>query len=156
MVRSLGCTSVLIEGLAIMKLLSIGQIARRAAVGVETVRYYEREGLLERPQRKSSGYRAYGDDVVARLLFIRRAKTLGFTLKEIKDLLTLRLDENAPCSTIRKRAQVKIVDIDARIDALNRMKKALSGLVAACDGRSTVSQCSILESLDHSDQVAVQ
>src|SRR5271170_6503727 len=115
MVRSLGCTSVLIEGLAIMKLLSIGQIARRAAVGVETVRYYEREGLLERPQRKSSGHRAYGDDVVARLLFIRRAKTLGFTLKEIKDLLTLRLDENAPCSTIRKRAQVKIVDIDARI-----------------------------------------
>ncbi len=136
-----------------MKLLSIGQIARRAAVGVETVRYYEREGLLNRPQRKPSGYRVYGDDVVARLRFIRRAKTLGFTLKEIKDLLSLRLDENASCGSIKKRAELKIADIETRIDTLKRMKKALGGLVAACDGRSTVSRCSILEALDHPDEI---
>ncbi|MCH8048022.1 MAG: MerR family transcriptional regulator, partial [Planctomycetes bacterium] len=77
--------------------LTIGQLARRAEVGVETVRFYEREGLLEEPARRPSGYRQYDEGVVDRLRFIRRAKQLGFTLKEIRELLSLRLDPATTC-----------------------------------------------------------
>src|SRR5881394_2167200 len=98
-----------------MDMLSIGQVARRAGVGVETVRFYEREGLLEEPARKASGYRQYTGDVVARLRFIKRAKDLGFTLREIAELLALRSDPDNPCAEVRQRAQAKVADIDARI-----------------------------------------
>lgn len=132
--------------------LSIGQVARRAAVGVETVRFYEREGLLERPLRKASGYRQFGEDVVARLRFIRRAKELGFTLKEIKELLALRVDDAAPCGDVKRRAEAKAADIEARIGTLRRMKKVLVNLAASCSGRCRISECPILEALDHPDE----
>src|SRR5919199_5139981 len=95
-----------------MAALTIGQIARRAGVGVETVRFYERQGLLEEPARKESGYRQYPEDVVARLRFIKRAKELGFSLKEIKELLALRVDPATTCAEVKARAQAKVADIE--------------------------------------------
>src|SRR5207247_2671094 len=103
------------EGATKMDTLSIGQVARLAGVGVETVRFYEREGLLEEPPRRESGYRQYGEDVVARLRFIRRAKELGFTLKEIAGLLALRVDPDTTCADVRQRARTKIADVEAKI-----------------------------------------
>ena len=131
-----------------MKPLTIGQVARRAGVGVETVRFYEREGLLEEPPRRESGYRQYGEDIVARLQFIRRAKELGFTLNEIKELLSLRLDPSTTCAEVKDRAQAKIADIEQKIRTLQRMKKALVRLTRACSGSGPTSECPILESLE--------
>src|SRR5207244_7019414 len=93
------------------KPLTIGQVARRAGGGVETVRFYEREGLLERPARRGSGYREYGEDVVARLRFVRRAKELGFTLKEVAELLALRADPDTTCAEVRGQARAKLADV---------------------------------------------
>ena len=131
-----------------MKPLTIGQVARRAEVGVETVRFYERQGLLVEPPRKESGYRQYTEDVVARLRFIRRAKELGFTLKEIAELLALRLDPDTSCAEVKGRAKAKIDDIDAKIRDLQRMRQALDKLVASCKGRGPISACPILDALD--------
>src|SRR5262245_9411900 len=130
-----------------MRLLTIGQVARRAGIGVETVRFYERQGLLEQPARGDSGYRQYAEDVVGRLRFIRRAKELGFTLKEIAELLALRLDPDTSCGEVRGRAKAKIDDIDTKIRDLQRMRRALDKLVASCRGRGPISACPILDAL---------
>lgn len=128
--------------------LSIGQLAKRAGVGVETVRFYEREGLLVEPQRRQSGYRQYQSDTVDRLLFIRRAKELGFTLKEIKELLSLRVDEDKTCADVRQQAEAKIADIEDRIRSLQRMKRALVKVTRQCSGSGPTSECPILESIE--------
>jgi Hg(II)-responsive transcriptional regulator len=127
--------------------MTIGKVAQRTGVGIETVRFYEREGLLQEPQRRASGYRQYDESVIARLRFIRRAKELGFTLKEIIDLLSLRVDPAASRADVKRRAQVKIADIDQRIQSLRRMRKALAKLTAACSGHGTTSECPILEAM---------
>jgi MerR family mercuric resistance operon transcriptional regulator len=131
-----------------MKPMTIGQVAQRAGVGIETVRFYERKGLLEEPSRRESGYRQYQDDVVARLRFIRRAKELGFTLKEIGELLVLRIDPSTTCAEVRRKAEAKITDVEDKIVALHRIKKALKKLTIACSGRGPISQCPILEALE--------
>ena len=131
-----------------MKALTIGQVARHAAVGIETVRFYERQGLLEEPARKHSGYRQYGEDVVARLRFIRRAKELGFSLKEIKELLALRVDPTTTCAQVRSKAAAKLADVEQKIEALQRIRKALVKLTAVCRGRGPTSECPILDALD--------
>ena len=128
--------------------LTIGRVARLAGVGVETVRFYERKGLIPKPPRKHSGYRQYPEDAVTRIRFIRWAKDLGFTLKEIGVLLALRLDPRATSRDVRTRAKAKIADIDEKFRTLQRMKKALAGLEAACSGRASVSDCPILEALE--------
>ena len=128
--------------------LTIGQVARRAGVGVETVRFYERQGLLEEPDRKASGYRQYGGEAVSVLRFIRRAKELGFTLKEIKALLALRLDGSARQSDVRKQAGAKIADIEAKVRDLQRMRDALLRLLDACHGDGPTKGCPILGALD--------
>jgi Hg(II)-responsive transcriptional regulator len=135
-----------------MKPLTIGEVARRASVGVETVRFYEREGLLEEPARRQSGYRQYGEGAVARLRFIRRAKALGFTLKEIRELLALRLDPGATRADVRRRAEGKVADIEAKIRDLTAMRQALLRLTAACDGQGPAAGCPILEALDESGE----
>ncbi len=135
-----------------MKPLTIGQVARRAEVGIETVRFYERQGLIEEPLRAASGYRQYDGEVVDRLRFIRRAKELGFTLKEIKELLALRIDPSTTCADVKRRAEAKIADIQAKIHTLQKMKQALATLVAACSGRGLGSQCPILEALDQQEE----
>jgi MerR family mercuric resistance operon transcriptional regulator len=128
-----------------MKALTIGQVARSAGVGIETVRFYEREGLLQEPARKESGYRQYENDVVARLRFIRRAKELGFSLKEIKELLALRVDPATTCAEVRKRAESKIADVEEKIEDLQRIKQALKKLTAACRGLGPISECRSLK-----------
>src|SRR5215468_10396737 len=95
-----------------MRPLTIGQVARQVGVGVETVRFYERQGLLEQPARRESGYRQYAEDVVARLRFIRRAKELGFSLKEVAELIALDADPATSCGDVKQRAEAKIADIE--------------------------------------------
>ena len=131
-----------------MKPLTIGQLAGRAEIGVETVRFYERKGLLAEPARKPSGYRQYDEGVVDRLRFIKRAKELGFTLNEIKELLSLRLDPTTTCADVKSRAEEKIDDIHERIRTLQRMKKALVKVTDACSGRGGAEECPILEALE--------
>lgn len=131
-----------------MKPLTIGQLAKRADVGVETVRFYEREGLLEEPDRRASGYRQYDEGVVRRLEFIRRAKELGFTLKEIKELLSLKLDPSTTCADVRERAETKIEDIESKIRTLQRMKRALVKVTKSCIGSGPTSECPILEAIE--------
>lgn len=131
-----------------MPTLTIGQVAREAGIGVETVRFYEREGLLEQPARRLSGYRQFEPDAVARLRFIKQAQRLGFTLREIKELLALKLDPGATRAEIRQRVVDKVADIDRRIADLKRMKKALVPLIEACDGKGKLDGCPILAAID--------
>jgi Hg(II)-responsive transcriptional regulator len=137
------------------KALTIGLVARRAGVGVETVRFYERQGLIEEPPRRLSGYREYDDAVVSRLGFIRRAKDLGFTLKEIKDLLSLRRDASTPATDVKRRAEAKIADIESKIRSLQKMKKALTKLTLACRCYDTSVECPLLHALDGEADAAV-
>lgn len=134
-----------------MKALSIGEVARQANVGIETIRYYERQGLLPQPNRKSSGYRQYDKQAVRRLRFVRRAKELGFTLKEIKSLFALQIDSNATRADVRKQAEQKIVLIEEKIRDLERMRQSLTRLLDTCHGDGVASECPILEALDRAD-----
>ena len=128
--------------------LLIGKVARRAGVGVETIRFYERQGLLTAPIRKDSGYRLYPEHVLGRIRFIKRAKELGFSLKEIKELLELRRNSSAPCEDVCEKAQAKIASIERKIAMLTKMKQALSELFAACQVRASFADCPILEFLE--------
>ena len=131
-----------------MQTFTIGQIAREAGIGVETVRFYEREGLLEQPARRASGYRQFEPEAVARLRFIKQAQRLGFTLREVRELLALKLDPDATRAQVRGRAVDKIADIDKRIKELKRMKNALTPLIEACDGKGTLEGCPILDAIE--------
>lgn len=129
--------------------LTIGKLAKAAEVGIETIRFYEREGLLAPAGRKASGYRQYEQDAISKLRFIRMAKRLGFSLREIQSLLELRLDPRARRSSLKAKAQAKIADIEARIEELMKMKLALIPLVQACDGVGPLQGCPILSALEH-------
>lgn len=131
--------------------LTIGRVARSAGLAIDTVRYYEHEGLIEKPARSASGYRNYHPDVIARLRFIRQAKELGFSLHEIKELLSLRVTPGKSCADVRARAEAKIADVEQRIAQLDRMKRALAKLATACSGRGPTSECPILEALETPD-----
>ena len=128
-------------------MLTTSQLANSAGVNVETLRYYERRGLLPEPPRRASGYRQYSQDDVARPQFIKRAKDLGFTLQEVQELLNLRVDPDTPCAMVKRRADLKIIDIEAKLQSLKRIKKALNKLAATCSGRGPVGDCPILEAL---------
>ena len=131
-----------------MESLTIGRVAELADVGVETIRFYERQGLIKNPPRRASGYRQYPAEAVTRIRFIRRAKELGFSLREIKELLALRLDPHTTCADVRARAEEKLTDVRAKIAALEGMCGALERLTAACIGEGSVSDCPILEALE--------
>lgn len=132
-----------------METLTIGKLAQRAGVNIETIRYYERRGIMPRPLRTDAGYRQYRLDALRRMRFIRKAQELGFSLKEIDDLLSLRLDEKTPSAEVKKRAEEKIGQIEGKIRHLEEMKKTLCALSETCDGRGTVSECPILEALEN-------
>ena len=134
-----------------MKTLTIGRLAKEAGVNLETVRYYERRGLLPRPPRSASGYRLFPDEAAGRLRFIRRAQELGFSLAEIRELLSLRVSRTAKRTDVRRRAEAKIADIAAKIRSLDSMKRALRKLTRACAGCGPIAECPILESLDRED-----
>ncbi len=128
--------------------MTIGELADKAKVKIETVRYYERRGLLPEPARSSSGYRQYERDAIARIQFIKRAKLLGFTLNEIAELLLLRVDSPANCEDFQKKANDKRREIDAKIAALGEIKRSLDQLIMACEGREVTGECPILERLE--------
>jgi len=127
--------------------LTIGQVAAQCGCGVETVRFYEREGLIAQPPRPESGFRKYPPDAVGRVRFIQRSKALGFSLREIKELLSLRVDSAATCDAVKGRAEAKIADIKQKIRHLQEMKRALVKLTVACRGKGPTGECPILEAL---------
>ena len=131
-----------------MKDLTIGTVARQAGVNVETVRYYERQGLIAPPGRRPNGYRAFGDDAVTRIRFIRSAQRLGFTLQEVAELLALRAEPAESCDSVRARAESKVEDIDARISDLQRMRAGLRTLVRQCEAGRPVEECPIIASFE--------
>jgi MerR family mercuric resistance operon transcriptional regulator len=132
-----------------MEYLTIGKVAKQSKVNIETVRYYERRGLIPEPHRRESGYRQYPYDTVTRIKFIKRAQELGFSLREISELLSLRVDPDTTCSDVKMRADAKIADIEQRIETLKRMKKVLVKLSAICKGgMMPTSECPILEAME--------
>ncbi|MCA9102620.1 MAG: heavy metal-responsive transcriptional regulator [Planctomycetales bacterium] len=131
-----------------MSLLKIGEVAKQSGVGIETIRYYEREGLLAEPRRRPSGYREYDESVIARLQFVRRSKQLGFTLSEIRELLALWFDTTTRCQHVRQRAVEKIDDVEEKIRSLQRMKRSLKKMIRQCEDRDSFSECPLWEGLD--------
>lgn len=127
--------------------MKIGELAQRSGVGIDTVRYYEREGLLPRAQRLASGYRVYADDDVLRLRFVRRAKALGFTLPEIRELLALSGHREHDMAGMKSAALAKLADVEARLAELARIRDGLQRLVASCPGHGALAQCPILHAL---------
>jgi len=134
--------------------LTIGAVARRAGVAIDTIRFYEREGLLAEPARRASGYRHYDDAAVRQLRFIRRAKALGFTLQEIRDLLALSRERRHGVKAVKQRALERLRSIDARIAELQRVRDGLAELVAACPGRGAPERCPILRALGDDEESA--
>ncbi len=130
-----------------MSVYSIGQVAKQSGVSVETVRYYEKEGLLEVPERKESGYRQFKGDTIARLSFIQQAKKLGFSLKEIGELLSITSDANTVCNDVKQLSQDKLVDIEKKIKMLQQMRKSLKKLIDVCPGQAPINDCPILDAL---------
>ena len=135
-----------------MDRLTIGKLAERGGVGVETIRYYERRGLLAEPPRTAGRFRQYGPDVVRQVRFIKRAQQLGFTLREIGELLDLRIGRT--CGKVRGRAEVKLAEIEQKLEDLRRMRKALKELTDHCDSGPTDRACPIIESLEGSDDAS--
>lgn len=132
--------------------LTIGETARRAGVGVETVRFYEREGLIAHPPRTAAGYRQFPPEAVDRIRFTQRAKELGFSLREIKELLALRTAPDSRCEDIRQKAEKKIADINEKVRHLKKIKEALTTLKCECDEAVSVRECPILEALEEDDR----
>jgi MerR family transcriptional regulator, copper efflux regulator len=132
--------------------LTISQVATAAEVNVQTIRYYERRGLFPSPRRTPSGYRQYAADAVARLRFIKHAQDLGFSLKEIQELLGLRIRHGAACETVARKTRVKIGLVQQKIAGLERVHRTLERLAAACAARRPTDECPILDALeDHAD-----
>lgn len=131
--------------------LTIGRVASAAGVGIDTIRYYEREGLLPEPERRLSGYRDYMPDAVTRLRFIRRAKELGFTLEEIRELLALSADRERGVRGVKQRAEARLTEIERRIRELKRVQRGLKNLIDACPGHGALESCPILTALSHEE-----
>lgn len=124
--------------------MRIGKIAKAAEINIETVRFYERKGLIDQPIKPVEGYRDYSSKILERLLFIKRAKKLGFTLEEISSLLSM---ESAECDEIQEMATIKLADVRSRLADLNRMESVLNELVVSCQTNPNKSGCPIIETL---------
>ncbi len=132
-----------------MTTMTVGKLAQTTGVNVETVRFYEREGLLPEPDRTSGGHRLYSDSDVQRLRFIQRAKDVGFTLKEINDLLFLRASDLATCGDVGDMARRKLAEIERKLALLSDMRNHLAALVEECPGGERSAECcNILKDLD--------
>ncbi|MEK7668481.1 MAG: MerR family transcriptional regulator [Gemmatimonadota bacterium] len=128
--------------------LTIGRVAAEVGVNIQTIRYYERRGLIPAPDRTPSGYRQYAADAISRLRFIKHAQELGFSLAEIQELLDLRVRRGTACGAIERSARQKIGLIQRKIRSLQRMNHALERLAAACEARRPTDACPILEALE--------
>ncbi len=131
--------------------LTRGELAKRCQINIETVRYYEQRGLIPKPLRSPANYRLYPPDSVRRVRFIKGAQDLGFTLKEIVELLSLRVSPRADCTHVRQRARAKITDIDEKILTLQAMREALSRLMKRCRDRGPITECPILDAMDREE-----
>ena len=131
-----------------MKNMTVGKFANAAGVNIETIRFYERKGLLPEPVRKESGYRLYSQEDVKRLAFIVHAKELGFSLKEIKELLELRVEVETNCEEVRQQAETKIKDIEKKVADLRRIHEVLMKLAAACREKGPTGECPILAAME--------
>jgi MerR family mercuric resistance operon transcriptional regulator len=129
-------------------IMTIGQLAEDAGVNVETVRFYERKGLITQPSRPETGYRRYDQQTSRRIRFIREAQELGFSLTEIRQLLSLRVDPKTSCAQVKDAAESKIVSIDEKISTLKTMRKALVEITNTCSGTGPTTECPILDALD--------
>ncbi len=127
--------------------MKIGEVSKAAGIGIDAVRFYEREGLIPKPARRPSGYREYSPDVVVSLRFIRNAKELGFSLREISELLRLEVRDGTTAKDVKALAETKLDDIEERIRALGRMRRAIRKLIQSCPGKGPLSDCSILRAL---------
>lgn len=125
--------------------MRIGQVAQRAGVNVETIRFYERKGLITQPPRNPGGYRQYPHEAIARIRFIKRAKQLGFSLTEIAELLSLQANPRATCGDVKQRAETKVSTIHNRIKDLQRMKRLLEQLATSCKGSGPIVDCPIID-----------
>jgi len=135
-----------------MESMTIGRLAKATGVGVETIRFYEREGLIQKPSRQvGSGYRKYDHVSARRLEFIRRSKDLGFSLKEIRELLNLRARSKGKCGSVKVKAKEKISDVEHKIADLMAIKATLEKLVSTCNDESPTSECPILDALDRKE-----
>ena len=131
---------------------TISKAARKAGVGVETIRFYERKGLIEQPPKpRYGGYRMYPVETIERIKFIREGQELGFSLREIDELLSLRADPSSDCGDVRKRAQRKLAEVNDKITQLECIRAGLEQVIAACPGKGALRACSIMEALEGSD-----
>ena len=130
--------------------ITIGKVAKEVGVNIQTVRYYERRRLLTPADRKPSGYRLYGDEALKRLRFIKNAQALGFTLREIGELLNLRVTSTARCGDVQRKAQAKLVQVGAKVHDLRALARALQGLIQTCKAGQPTDRCPILRSLEES------
>lgn len=131
-----------------MDSLTISQVANRASINLQTIRYYERQGLLAPMSRTEAGYRIFSSESVRRIRFIKRAQELGFSLTEIKDLLSLRIDAHTTQADIRNRAEAKIADVEQKIRHLQAIHASLLRMAKDCSGCGSLKDCPILEGLD--------
>jgi MerR family mercuric resistance operon transcriptional regulator len=132
----------------VMRALSIGALAKQTGITVEAVRYYERVGLIPRPPRSTSGYRRYPETTLRRLKFIQHAKNVGFTLRDIRELLSLQASPDAGCADVRRQASRKLAEVEARIEALGEIRAALADLIKRCRGTGPTSECPIIDALE--------
>ena len=131
-----------------MTTMTIGKAARLSGVGVETVRFYERRGLIDQPPTPANGgFRVYPEPTVERIRFIRQAQELGFSLAEIAGLLALRADPSADCAEVRDHARAKLDEVDRKIAGLEHLRQALAQIIAACPGQGALGACTIMEAL---------
>lgn len=133
--------------------LTIGKVAGRAGVKIDTLRYYERQGVLAPPKRTGSNYRVYTEDAVRRVRFVKRAQELGFSLAEIKDLLELRVSDTASCADVRDQALAKVADLEGKIRSLEAMRRVLTKLADECSGQGPLSACPVLDALNENGAV---
>lgn len=131
-----------------MKQFTISHAAKAANVNVETVRFYERKGLIVQPSKPvGGGARQYDDDTVSRIRFVRQAQEIGFSLSEIAELLSLRADPDADCADVRGRAIGKRAEVQSKLAHLAQMRDALDELIASCPGGGDVKACTILDAM---------
>lgn len=131
-----------------MPSLTIGQLAENAGVGVETIRFYQRKGLVEEPEKPRDGYRRYPAEAAQRIRFIRQAQEIGFSLREIGELLALRVDRSRSCADVRRHAEAKILEVRSKIDALQQIERALTRLARSCSGAGPTTECPILDAIE--------
>ncbi len=131
-----------------METLTRGELAKRSGVNIETLRYYEKRKLIDPPRRSEAGYRLYTPTDILRIRFIKNAQKLGFTLKEIRELLKLRIKTNSSCDLVLKKAEHKRTEIRVKIKDLQSMKRALDQLIHKCEQSIPTEDCPILESFE--------